>query len=295
MPSNRSRSLPTALTRGRQRGFTLAEVAIVFLIVALLIGGTVLTFSAQNDARQVADTQRTLDQAREAMMGFALRNGRLPCPAPGGGIAVESFCTNATGACGAMIVVPPNPAPAHGRCWNPALLPAATGFVPAATLGIGPIETTPGSPNLGLLVDSWLQPIRYIVTDVNAPAPPADIRLFTATGEIRRNLLATPPVVPDLLVCTTGAGAVPNVPPVLPACGAGVPSFQTPAVLYSTGKNASAAGVGTDEQENANGDRIFVERTPTPFEGTPLAGFDDLVIWISPNILYHRMIAAGAL
>jgi len=53
--------------RSRQHGFTLAELAIVTVIIALLIGGTVLTFSAQNDAREIADTQRTLDQARDAV------------------------------------------------------------------------------------------------------------------------------------------------------------------------------------------------------------------------------------
>jgi len=273
--------------RSRQHGFTLAELAIVTVIIALLIGGTVLTFSAQNDAREIADTQRTLDQAREAILGFALRNGRLPCPAPPGVNGVESFCTNGgAGACGAPILVPPGPAPAHGRCSSP------NGFVPAATLGIGPIETNPASPNVGLLLDSWLQPIRYSVTQVFSPTPPPNtIMLFTAAGEMKSNVLTSPPIAPDLIVCTSSAGAAPATP----ACGAGVLSVQTPAVVHSTGKNAVAAGVGADEVENGNGDRIFVARTPTPFNPAPGAGFDDLVIWVSPNILYNRLISAGAL
>jgi prepilin-type N-terminal cleavage/methylation domain-containing protein len=272
--------------RARQRGFTLAEVAIAFVIIALLIGGTVLTLSAQTEAREITDTQRTLDQAREAIIGFALRNGRLPCPAPGAGNAIESFCTNGgAGACGAVILAPPGPVPVHGRCSSP------NGFVPAATLGIGPIETNPASPNFGLLLDSWLQPIRYSVTQVFSPTPPPNtVMLFTAPGEMRSNILASPPIAPDLVVCTTSAGAVPATP----ACGAAVPSFQTPALVYSTGKNAVAAGVGVDEVENGNGDRIFVARPPTPFN-PPAAGFDDLVIWISPNILYNRLIAGGAI
>jgi type II secretory pathway pseudopilin PulG len=267
----------------RQRGFTLTEIAIVFMIVALLIGGTVLTLSAQNEAREITDTQRTLDQAREAIIGFALRNGRLPCPAAGGGVAAETFCVEATGpACTATQAVQ-----AHGRCFrNPGVLPAGIGFVPAATLGIGPVETNPASPNFGLLLDSWLQPIRYVVTDVTAPAPSLpNTTLFTAAGEMRNHLLTTPPVAPDLLVCTTGAGAAPATP----ACGAGVPAFQTPAVVYSTGRNI-VAPLG-DEAENLNNDRIFVSRPPSPAP----AAFDDLVIWVSPNILYNRLIAAGGL
>ena len=90
------------------------------------------------------------------------------------------------------------------------------------------------SPNFGLLLDSWLQPIRYSVTQVFSPTPPPNtVMLFTAPGEMRSNILAAPPIAPDLVVCTTSAGAVPATP----ACGPGVPSFQTPAVVYSTGKN----------------------------------------------------------
>jgi type II secretory pathway pseudopilin PulG len=279
--------------RRRQHGFTLAEVAIAFVIIALLIGGTVLTLSAQTEARESSDTHRTLEQAHEAIIGFAVRNGRLPCPAPGGGIATERFCASATGAC-----APPAPADAvmpHGRCLAP------NGFVPAATLGIGPIETNPASPNFGLLLDSWQQPIRYSVTQVLSPAPPApaNTRLFTAAGEMKGNILASPPIAPDLIVCTTSAGAVPATP----ACGAGVPSFLTPAVVYSTGRNypqqllAGAAG-GPDEQENIHFlaviDRIFVAHEPRP-AGAPGGAFDDLVVWVSTNILYNRLIAAGAL
>jgi type II secretory pathway pseudopilin PulG len=284
----------------RQRGFTLAEIAIVFLIVALLIGGAVLTFSAQNEAREIADTQRTLEQAREAIIGFALRNGRLPCPAPGGGVGTERFCNAATGAC-----TPPAPVDAvmpHGRCAAP------NGFVPAATLGIGPIETNPASPNFGLLLDSWLQPIRYSVTQVDVtppPAAPSNVMLFTAANQIKANVLATPAVIPDLAVCTTSAGAnaAGVAPNFLPLCGGALPGFQTPAVVYSTGKNfaqqlpAGPAG-GADEQANihfgAAFDRIFVAHEPRP-GGAVGGAFDDLVIWVSPNILYNRMIAAGAL
>ncbi len=270
------------MPRRRQSGFTLTEIAIVFLIVALLIGGTLMTFSAQNEAREITDTQRTLDQAREAIIGFAVRNGRLPCPAAGGGVnAVEGFCTAAAGACGLTILVPPNAAPAHGRCATP------NGFVPAGALGIGPIDT---NANLGLLIDSWQQPIRYSVTQVLAPAPsPANTMLFTAVGEMRRHVLTNPPVAPDLLVCTTSAGA--NA--ATPACGAGVPGFQTPAIVFSTGKFAGAVGV--DEAENINLDRIFVSRTPTPVNPPTGQSFDDLASWVSPNILYNRLIAAGAI
>ena len=54
--------------------FTLTELAIVVAIVALLVGGTVLTISAQNSAREINDTRRTLEMARDVSVMMA----RLP-------------------------------------------------------------------------------------------------------------------------------------------------------------------------------------------------------------------------
>ena len=64
------------------------------------------------------------------------------------------------------------------------------------------------------------------------------------------------------------------------------------ATVYSRGRNGAAAPASTDEQANGNADRLFVSHTPTPAGAND---FDDLVTWISPNILYNRLIAAGRL
>ena len=45
---------------------------------------------------------------------------------------------------------------------------------------------------------------------------------------------------------------------------------------------------------NANNNRTFVSHPPTA-NGAPNGYFDDIVIWISPNILINRMVAAGKL
>src|SRR5215813_13241829 len=65
----------------RCRGFTLAELAIVVLVIALLLGGLTLTLSTQTELRRIEDTQRTLELAKDALIGFAITRGRLPCPA----------------------------------------------------------------------------------------------------------------------------------------------------------------------------------------------------------------------
>ena len=64
-----------------QPGFTLAELAIVLVIVAFLLGGTMAMVSSQTDQRKWNDTQSRLEAARDALLGYAIANGRLPCPA----------------------------------------------------------------------------------------------------------------------------------------------------------------------------------------------------------------------
>ena len=67
--------------RSRQAGFTIVEIAIVLLVVGLMIGGLVAPLSSQLEQRRVSNTERAMEDAREALFGFALRNGYLPCPA----------------------------------------------------------------------------------------------------------------------------------------------------------------------------------------------------------------------
>ncbi|MGV0974422.1 MAG: type II secretion system protein [Azonexus sp.] len=66
----------------RNNGFSLVELAIVLVIVALLTSGLLLGISAQRNAAENIDAQRQLESIRDALTGFALTRGRLPCPAP---------------------------------------------------------------------------------------------------------------------------------------------------------------------------------------------------------------------
>lgn len=63
------------------RGFSLVELTIVLVIVALLASGLMFGISAQRDAADQLEAQRQLEAAREALLAFAMSNGRLPCPA----------------------------------------------------------------------------------------------------------------------------------------------------------------------------------------------------------------------
>ena len=64
----------------KQRGFTLVEVAIVLVIMGLLLGGLLGPLSIQMEESRRKATLAGIDQAHDALIGFALSSGRLPCP-----------------------------------------------------------------------------------------------------------------------------------------------------------------------------------------------------------------------
>jgi type II secretory pathway pseudopilin PulG len=266
------------------RGFTLTEIAIAFLIVSLLLAGMMYTLQAQTEQRNRGDTQRRLEEAKEALIAFAIVNGRLPCPAAAppaspynnvGGVGVES--------------------PAGGACTD-----GYTGFLPGRALGFQPVDAS------GYALDAWLNPIRYAVSRNSTVAGAPDWN-FTTPGAMKANGLGVTPV--DLVVCAQGAGI--NV-------GAGTcnaaPAVTNQnlvvAVVWSQGKNfipATAAGIGAaalgaDETPNhkhrlpavVNDNPIFIHTTPAP-AGAAGGEYDDLLAWIPVGQLYARMVAAGVL
>ncbi|MEW6512828.1 MAG: prepilin-type N-terminal cleavage/methylation domain-containing protein [Pseudomonadota bacterium] len=109
----------------RERGFTLTEMSVVLVIIALLIGGMLLPMTAQQDIRAQQETEQALAQVKDALIGFAIVNGRLPRPAVSATDGTERAICNTDAEC-------------HG-------------FIPWATLGI----------RKG---DSWQKLIRYSVT-----------------------------------------------------------------------------------------------------------------------------------
>ena len=101
---------------------------------------------------------------------------------------------------------------------------------------------------------------------------------------------------PDLHVCSAGGATAQEVC----ANTTSTLSDGAVAVVYSLGNNAATGGTGSDESNNPNpntsvaADRVFISHEPTA-AGSTSGEFDDIVTWLSPNILYNRMIAAGRL
>ncbi len=153
------------------------------------------------------------------------------------------------------------------------------GFVPSATLGLS------GSVNAdGLLVDSWLGAYRYSVTNANGRAFTDQVGMrtsLTALGISMGNL------TPDLQVCTAAA------------CGTAIAS-GLPAVVLSLGSNwIDVATSGADERENSGETTLNGYDLPNDldFVSAPYIEdtFDDQITWISPSILFTKMITAGQL
>lgn len=267
---------PPSLARAfRNRGFTLIEIAIVMVIVMALMGGMIATLSGQMDTRAQAETEQTLADIREALLGFAVAQGRLPCPAQ-----------STTAGLGSGTEVPNVGSTLGGTectyAWN--------GSVPGTTLGVGPADPQ------GYVLDGWGQRIRYAVTKANT-SPSTQTNAFTSQNGMSTIADSTTPpslgnLHPNLYVCAAGNGGSTS------DCGsAPTVAGNVVAVIYSTGKNWATGGAGADEAANpnpqsANNDQVFVSHDPAATAGNE---FDDQVIWLSPYTLYSRMIAAGKL
>src|SRR4051812_41122312 len=105
-------------TRQRQTGFTLIEMAVAVFIIALLLGSILVPLSTQVEQRQISEAEKLIADAREALVGFAIVNGYLPCPdkQAGGGAGTANDGIEDVAGPGACI--------------------AAAGNLPSATLGL---------------------------------------------------------------------------------------------------------------------------------------------------------------
>jgi len=59
----------------RSKGFSLVELAVALAIIALLLAGALIPLSTQIDVRNGADTQRSMESIKDAIIDSPRRTG----------------------------------------------------------------------------------------------------------------------------------------------------------------------------------------------------------------------------
>jgi prepilin-type N-terminal cleavage/methylation domain-containing protein len=258
-----------------QSGFTLIEIAIVLLIVAILLGYTVALFPVQQELKQYRQADTEMADIIDNLVGFAQINGRLPCPD--------------------SIAGAPAPTDYDGIEDLAGVTSCDTffGFIPGRTLGIdGDYDGD------GRLLDPWSQPYRYAVS--GSENGTVGTKEFVVANEIRAVGITN--ALPDLVICNGSAALGSDT--VCPV-GSNTVAANVAAVIISTGKDRNlkqaVALNSTIQIENIdyfdNGsipiaDRVFVSSTRSDVSGSE---FDDVVKWLSTNQLFTKMIEADQL
>lgn len=241
----------------QQHGFTLVELAMVLFVVSLVIGGLLVPLASQLEARQRGEAQARLEEIREALVGYAIINGTLPC-----------YTTE----------VDPDAAnygEADAVC-TPASL-TTDGILPWKTLGLTSGMDPWGIPRVAS-TDAWSGYWRYRVD-------PDFVSTFS---------LATEPNGTALLyvrMLNAGASEIGSTAFTVLTSGTERPI----ALVYSTGANLTADGLNASYEttvttyESGNVSNLDRDGDGTEDE------FDDLMIWITRPALYARMVSAGTL
>jgi len=248
-------------------GFSLIELAITVFIMALILGSLLVPLQSQIRSRKLDETDRILNQAREALLGYVSANGYFPCPASSTSNGQEASPNHGTGTC--------NPSVTFAT--------AFVGFLPAVSLQLNPVDTS------GFALDAWglaQNRIRYAVANatVNLTNNP-----FTRSNGMRNATMASIQSATTLLyICRTGTGIT------VSGCAASTDelSDNAIAVIWSLGENAPTGGSAPHEDKNLNNTRVFVQ---APYSTSGAAIFDDQLTWIGPPLLFNRLIAAGQL
>ncbi len=211
-------------------GFSLIELTIVLFIIALLSSALMLGLSAQREIATTQDVERQLENAKESLLGFAISNGRLPCPAD---LAAPKICPyNPALLCpGFEGVLKPD-----GKCTS------QYGVLPWLTLGLSQ-------------TDPWGNPFTYFVSEQFSGKLPVGIQAsFTLESGITNTT-----GLADIKTLSSQGGTTIAIDLVAVIVSHG----RRNAGAYLSDGTKIPGAIG-DEFENSNNTQTFVAGTPTP-------------------------------
>ncbi|MGA9992641.1 MAG: type II secretion system protein [Thiobacillaceae bacterium] len=248
----------------RQQGFTLIELAIVMLVLTILAAGILVPLTSSIEMKRYEATQKTLQEAREALIGYAMSHkdgasGRpyLPCPDKTTAFGIASNLPNDG---------------IEDRVTTPGPCETPEGNFPWSTLGVGN-------------ADAWGNRLRYHVV----------VEFSQSNAGFDSSTQAS--LANQIQVCdANGTNCTPLMAPTTPPAPPAPPVYA--AVIVSHGANgwgamnsggtAQAPPVGADEVENSNNDGKFVSRAPTQATDTTTE-FDDVLVWLPQALLVSRV------
>jgi prepilin-type N-terminal cleavage/methylation domain-containing protein len=140
-----------APARRRAAGFTLIELTIALFVISLLLGSLLVPLGTQVQQRQTAEAEKAIEQIKEALLGFAMANGYLPCPDARSGPGANDGVEDVTGS---------------GNCR------VADGNLPWITLNTG-------------AADPWNNRFRYRVYGSYATRSPGTPFILTSPADLR--------------------------------------------------------------------------------------------------------------
>ncbi|MCZ6666052.1 MAG: type II secretion system protein [Gammaproteobacteria bacterium] len=261
-------------------GFTLVEIAIVIFILGILRAGLIGPVEVQMEARDRRATMDLMEDALDALYGYALTNGALPCPDDdGNGTPDPPFD-------------PSDPTTADCDVGT------NNGFLPWAELGVA-------------RGDAWGNRFTYRVRHREFTLPAQDGSCNGNTAD-EFDLCSTG----NITITTRGDDSSTSGTVEGKFAFPAVTQTNVAAVIVSHGRNGFGAtsvdgvarpavpAANDDEDANADDDENFVSRNYSREqngcaddndESTPLCEFDDIVMPVSRTILNSRMVAAGQL
>ena len=240
------------------RGFTLVELAMVLFVVSLLLGGLLVPLATQIEARQRSDAEAQLEKIREALIGFAIINGRLPCH-----------------------TTEPNPASAsYGEENLPCNTLTTDGILPWKTLGLNSGYDPWGVPR-NLATDPWTGFWRYRI-DNNFYTTFSLNTTTTSFLSVREldtaNSTPGSPVFNEVISTSERPIAI---------------FYSTGANQLADGENSSFESAPTSAAP-AYYERGDVNNLDRDGDGNE-DEFDDITIWLTRPLLFNRMVSAGVL